>query len=110
VVDAGAVHALTTDGDRFWKRPSADFGLPVLAGDTLYVGGYAGSGADSGDPAGLLAALDAADGTERWSYTTRGYWDDSGNPDIHAATTAPVAVADGAVFALTGAGDLLALG
>jgi outer membrane protein assembly factor BamB len=117
VVNSGMVHALTTDGQTLWERPSEEFGLgqsdlglPIRAGETLYVGGFAGARADDGDPAGFVSALDVADGSERWTYTTRGYWDDSGNPDIQAGTFAPVAVADEAVFVATGAGDLYALG
>jgi outer membrane protein assembly factor BamB len=117
VVDSDVVHALTTDGETLWDRSGEEFGLeqsdlglPVRAGETLYVGGFAGARADDGDPAGFVSALDVADGRERWTYTTRGYWDDSGNADIQAGTFAPVAVADGVVFAATGAGDLYALG
>jgi outer membrane protein assembly factor BamB len=117
VVDSDVVHALTTDGQKCWDRPGEEFGLgrsdlgqPVRAGGTLYVGGFAGAQADDGDPAGFVSALDVADGSERWTYTTRGYWDDSGNPDVQAGTFAPVGVADGVVFVATGAGDLYALG
>lgn len=110
VVEDGAVHALTTDGGQVWERPGEGdgLGLPVRAGDTLYVGGYTGRRADGSDPAGLLTALDVTDGSERWSLETRGYWTDDGGR--RAGTTAPVAVADGVVFAATGAGDLFAFG
>lgn len=56
---------------------------------------------------GLVTALDTTDGSERWRWTTRGFWTEDG--DKRAGTTAPVSVADGAVFAATGAGDLYAL-
>lgn len=109
-VEAGAVHALTTDGQKIWERPIelVQVGLPVLAGETLYVGGYADVQIDASEPTGRLTALDVADGSERWTWTTRGFPADDGN--VRAGTAAPVAVADGVVFAATGAGDLFALG
>jgi len=110
VVEEGAVHALTTHGEPVWERPNEayELGLPVRAGETLYVGGYAGPPGGGGELAGLVTALDVADGSERWTYATRGYFDE--NEDARVGTTAPVAVADGVVVAATGAGDLLALG
>jgi outer membrane protein assembly factor BamB len=106
-LNADAIHAFTADGDRVWSRPTDGSRYLVGDGETLYAGGYAGADVDEGAPAGLVVAHDAGDGRERWRHLTRGYRDERGG-DVRAGTEAPLAVADGVVFAATGAGDVYA--
>ncbi|MFP8955097.1 PQQ-binding-like beta-propeller repeat protein [Natrialbaceae archaeon A-CW3] len=62
--------ASALEGDDGWDVPSAyNAGQGVISGETVYV--YFGDGeAEWGEYDEELVALDAADGTERWSLTT----------------------------------------
>jgi outer membrane protein assembly factor BamB len=64
----GTVYALDrTTGDVLWESEvGAGVSSPAVVGDTVYVGG--GTFAASG----RVVALDAADGSEKWSFTPNG--------------------------------------
>lgn len=81
-------------GDAGWEREGQFGAAPAIAGDTVYVGG--GEKGENGN--GFVAAYALSGGTDvgplqfggkRWQY------------DVESAVTEGVAVADGAVFAIT---------
>ena len=105
VVENGVVYGLSTEtGEEVWTADGSGLGLPVRAGDALYVGGtdYVGD-----EPSGLVRSYDAATGELRWERRTRAYVDADDQVE-YLGTEAPVAVADGVVFVATGYGDLFA--
>lgn len=79
-------------------------GTPVAAGRTVYVGTRGFRGEDG--PRGLLLAVDATTGDERWRFVTPAADSEGG---IRGGTVAGPAVAGGVLFAATGTGDLYAL-
>lgn len=94
------------DGSIEWiRRFEQSLGRPVAANGAVYVGqrGYHDDG-----PKGGLLAVDTATGQRLWRLTTRGIPAGEGGP--YAGTLGGPAVVDGALYACTGAGDVLAIG
>jgi YD repeat-containing protein len=88
---AGYVYALSGTGALRWEQQfsgssSQNSSVAIGANGTLYIGGYAST----------LFAVNAADGTQRWSAPTTG------------TVFTPAIAANGNVYATTYAGDLMA--
>lgn len=108
VDDGGIVTLEAQDGSEQWRRDVGEpLGTPVRGGETLYVGVAGTHGDGTEGPTGAIRAFDAGDGSNRFRFETRGIPAGEGGP--YAGTRGPVAVADGVLFAATGAGDVLAV-
>lgn len=100
----GVVDVSLADGSVEWPQPVAEQVWDLAAaGDAVVVGtGPFGSGPDEA-PKGTVLALSRSDGSERWRVDLGR----AGAEDFAGASS--VAPVDGAVFAVTDAGDVVAL-
>jgi outer membrane protein assembly factor BamB len=78
-------------GNQKWSLDNASQCSPAIAGDTLYVGTGNGIEAYALDSGTTIAGYEYGYGEKRWSFSTK------------SAPLDGIAVADGAVFAVTGA-------
>ena len=99
----GSIYAVSArDGTPVWST-SMKYVVnapPAVANGVVYVGGAPGNGINPNNSRGEVLALDAATGTQLWSYSL---------PTVGYNGAYPLIVAGGVVYVVTGIGTIYSL-